>query len=796
MNNYQFSRSLRNCRKGIDQVYRITSRLSNRVRFMLILGVFAFGSGNIYAQHLFSVDYNYLSQENKKQIKAQVSGISGTSLTRSAKGEYALSLSTVQNTKIIILNEETGANIVITPTKDAPSQFLLQPFFIEELKRSALGDADRFLIIEAGVDFSVRNATSVSRMTEDVFIPTYFYGDKENVKEALPQNRQIIHIFKEKPRLIPAFPDDPENLRYVSQVEEEMSYYVYMYKMPDGSLYIFDEHFIDPSAENNGGGGTRAGPKLQFNLSGTLTTQQRTATEYAYGLWSDQLAGTVPIDINVSFVSMGAGILGGSYFQPHYWDSATSTWYCSSLGNQLAGYDFAPAQRDIRIEMNSGVSWNYSTTSSPSSSQYDCVTIMLHEILHGLGFSALVGSDGQYRYTTSSGTTGTVTSYPGIFDRQLYQGTSGSNLPDLNQTQRASLVVSSNLYAGRPSSYLLAANSNSRVKMYAPSTWAAGSSVSHWDNSVSFTTFMKFSAATGFRCIVINAREIGIMRDIGWEIPTLPPVISGPSLICYGSPNQYSANNWLSINYYWACSSNLSLPSAAQSPSTASNTTTVSAASSSSSGSGWVRVMSGSTILAEYQVWVGAPQVYISGPQSVSPWSNADYTLHASTSLSWPLAQFDWSLGTYGGWGSISWNQYQSYATVSVGSADNYYQVVGRIKNTCGWSSYAYLNIYVYNYSPSPPPPAYPNPVSDILNVDLDQVVASRSGSSGQQPLAANAAFDIRLYDPQGNLLRNSAAKGGTIQFNVSNLPDGNYFLHIYDGVNSAPEIQQIVVQH
>jgi hypothetical protein len=56
--------------------------------------------------------------------------------------------------------------------------------------------------------------------------------------------------------------------------------------------------------------------------------------------------------------------------------------------------------------------------------------------------------------------------------------------------------------------------------------------------------------------------------------------------------------------------------------------------------------------------------------------------------------------------------------------------------------------------------------------------------------------YDIRLYDGMGNLLRNSQTKGGTIQFNVSALPDGIYYLHIYDGVNVKPEMQQIVVEH
>jgi hypothetical protein len=30
----------------------------------------------------------------------------------------------------------------------------------------------------------------------------------------------------------------------------------------------------------------------------------------------------------------------------------------------------------------------------------------------------------------------------------------------------------------------------------------------------------------------------------------------------------------------------------------------------------------------------------------------------------------------------------------------------------------------------------------------------------------------------------------------VANLPNGIYYLHIYDGVNAKPEMRQIVVEH
>jgi len=59
--------------------------------------------------------------------------------------------------------------------------------------------------------------------------------------------------------------------------------------------------------------------------------------------------------------------------------------------------------------------------------------------------------------------------------------------------------------------------------MYAPITWESGSSVSHWDqhSSLGFTTFMKPYYVSPLH--TFNTRKIGMMRDMGWELPDLPP---------------------------------------------------------------------------------------------------------------------------------------------------------------------------------------------------------------------------------------------------------------------------------
>jgi len=44
-------------------------------------------------------------------------------------------------------------------------------------------------------------------------------------------------------------------------------------------------------------------------------------------------------------------------------------------------------------------------------------------------------------------------------------------------------------------------------------------------------------------------------------------------------------------------------------------------------------------------------------------------------------------------------------------------------------------------------------------------------------------------------MVRQTTTKDGTIQFNVSNLPAGAYYLHIYDDVNNKPEIKQVLIE-
>ena len=258
------------------------------------------------------------------------------------------------------------------------------------------------------------------------------------------------------------------------------------------------------------------------------------------------------------------------------------------------------------------------------------------------------------------------------------------------------------------------------------------------------------------------------------EIIPCMATLSGPtpstSLLCSGSSITLTANN-APLSYDWNKSSNISLSGSGSSRSATWN--------GSNSGPGWVSISLNSTEIAKYNItYVGVPIISsITGPTSVIVGGNYQYYANSvsgsPTSYYWYINNSTSNIYSYGTWASANF-YYEATYSVSAQAA-----------NSCGTGVLAYLQpIWAYYYSPSPP---YPNPTSDVINIEVGQ----NDKSKGQ-----TNTYDIRLLDIQGNLLRQTFTKGGTVEFNVSNLPDGVYYLHIYDGVSEKPEIHQIMVEH
>ena len=84
-------------------------------------------------------------------------------------------------------------------------------------------------------------------------------------------------------------------------------------------------------------------------------------------------------------------------------------------------------------------------------------------------------------------------------------------------------------------------------------------------------------------------------------------------------------------------------------------------------------------------------------------------------------------------------------------------------------------------------PIAYPNPTGDILIIDMNRFACTGGGC------CIGTTYSIRLLDERGSIVRQQQARGGQVEFDVSRLPEGTYFLHIEGGGEIRRE--QIIIR-
>ena len=105
----------------------------------------------------------------------------------------------------------------------------------------------------------------------------------------------------------------------------------------------------------------------------------------------------------------------------------------------------------------------------------------------------------------------------------------------------------------------------------------------------------------------------------------------------------------------------------------------------------------------------------------------------------------------------------------------------------------------VYGRSTSDVPTSYvrvyPNPVSTILTIEIDEDAAAQMRAAQLNGLSVGSAptYDIRLYNTAG-LVRQTQTKGSQATIDVSALPSGFYYLHVDDGILLLPEVHKIIV--
>ncbi len=213
-----------------------------------------------------------------------------------------------------------------------------------------------------------------------------------------------------------------------------------------------------------------------------FTQAQRDAFQYAVDIWASLIESAVPIRIKVEMKGLGQGVLGQAGPTARYANfpnaQMINTFYVVAMAEKMAGMELNnPGDPEISMELNNEFSWYFGTDGQVPAGKFDFVSVVLHEIGHGLGFT-----DGMWRTSDGTGYY-TVWGAPLVYDRHI-ETANQDNVVDTYQDGTAEL--GDVLVGGKGDLFFRSftfPDSASRPQLYAPATWSGGSSIAHLDEA-------------------------------------------------------------------------------------------------------------------------------------------------------------------------------------------------------------------------------------------------------------------------------------------------------------------------
>jgi PKD repeat protein len=211
-----------------------------------------------------------------------------------------------------------------------------------------------------------------------------------------------------------------------------------------------------------------------------FTPEAQAAFQFAVDIWAVLLNSPVPIKINAQFTDLGAGVLGSagpdSYVRDFRNAPTDTTFYAIALAEKIAGRELNdPDQPEINTNFSSTQDWYYGTDGQ-AGDQFDFVTVVLHELAHGLGFTTGRGFDAE----TGVGSWDLVANKIHVYSEaiEIEDGTRLVDLPNDTEAVGDAFTGGALFYNGPLSVETLGGE---RVRLYAPEEFAGGSSIAHVD---------------------------------------------------------------------------------------------------------------------------------------------------------------------------------------------------------------------------------------------------------------------------------------------------------------------------
>ena len=269
--------------------------------------------------------------------------------------------------------------------------------------------------------------------------------------------------------------------------------------------------------------------KVTYDAAFPFPPEPKNAFDYAVNIWN-RLIDTSKVDVVINatwepvpdFLATASGASTANFTGA----PLTNTLYRMALANQLAGTDLDGSLSEINVRVNnnpsassSGISWYFGTDANPGANQTDLVSTLLHEISHGMGFA----DSFQFDTATGEASLSSTTNYPRIYDRfienNLGQKITDTALFPVPSVALGNQLISNNLFFNGPKA--VAANGGTKLKVYAPSIFNNGESISHLDEATygdGSNSLMTNVRGLGVAIHDPGPLTLGVLEDIGWKL--------------------------------------------------------------------------------------------------------------------------------------------------------------------------------------------------------------------------------------------------------------------------------------
>jgi hypothetical protein len=278
---------------------------------------------------------------------------------------------------------------------------------------------------------------------------------------------------------------------------------------------------------------------FSFNILGN-DPEITAAAEKAGEIWGQYINSSIPIEVNIFTFALGPNEFLGLTIPNGVKDfpgaPQQDTWYPSCLANAITQTDLSPGEADMDIVLNISPNWYTGLDGNPPGNQYDLLSVILHEIGHGIGIASLG------KIENGEGAFGTITvmdfsplpsttfpfpdlqGFPSTFDRFMVNEEE-ELLTDLNLYPSPSIALNDEfrgnaLYFNGPLS--IEANDGELPRLYAPNNYSFGSSLTHLDEATYPSghpdALMTPSIGTGQVEHLPGPITLGMLKDLGWTI--------------------------------------------------------------------------------------------------------------------------------------------------------------------------------------------------------------------------------------------------------------------------------------